>query len=160
VSRSSAKEHPVEMNEIESLHTTSYNTSYLPVPALATSIPCPASDRCDTTGVPVDPAISRFCPTLGCLNLVKSVTHRAAASVALAAPIALNVTCGAGPRTLCWSKQLLTTGCLPSHVGFFLESGCSRDSGPPAATVPRALHARCFFGPIDMAFSAYICWRN
>ncbi len=35
------------------------------------------------------PAISRFCPTLGWLNLVKSVSHRAAAHVALAAPIVL-----------------------------------------------------------------------
>ena len=97
VSRSMAKEQPDDMNDITALHTTSYNTSYLPLPALATSIHCPASDRCDTTGVPVppprrsDPAISRFCPTLGWLHLVKSVTHRAAAHVALAAPIVLNV---------------------------------------------------------------------
>ena len=37
------------------------------------------------------PAISRFCPALGWLNLVKSVTHRAVVSVALAVPIVLNV---------------------------------------------------------------------
>ena len=85
------------MNDITALQTTSYNTSYLPLPDLATSIPCPASDRCDTTGVPVPPptrsapAVSRFCPTLGWWHLVKSVTHRAAVSVALAVPIVLNV---------------------------------------------------------------------
>ena len=61
------------------------------------SIPCPPSHRHDTTGVSVSPprrsvpAISRFCLTLGWLNLVKSVTHRAAVSVALVAPIAFNV---------------------------------------------------------------------
>ena len=28
----------------------------------------------------------------------------------------------------------------------------------PAAAVPSPLHARCFFGAIDLGFSAYICW--
>ena len=68
----------------------------IPLPASAPSIPCPDSDRRDTTGVHVhpprrsSPAIDRFCPTLGWLHLVKSVTHRAAAHVAFAAPIVLN----------------------------------------------------------------------
>ena len=85
------------MNDITDLHTTSYNTSYLPLPALTGSIRCPDSDRCDTTGVPVPPSrrsapvISRFCPTLGWLHLVKGVTHRAAAHVALPVPFVLNV---------------------------------------------------------------------
>ena len=37
------------------------------------------------------PAVSSFCPTLGWLHLVKSVSHRSAAHVALAAPIVFNV---------------------------------------------------------------------
>jgi hypothetical protein len=28
----------------------------------------------------------------------------------------------------------------------------------PAAAVPSPLHARCFFGAIDLGFYAYICW--
>jgi hypothetical protein len=64
---------------------------------LVPSIPCPDSDRCDTTGVPVPPQrrsspdISRFCPTLGWLHLVKNVTHRVNVHVALPVPIVLNV---------------------------------------------------------------------
>jgi hypothetical protein len=46
-----------------------------------------------SSGLVVAPAISRFCPTLGWLHLVKSVQHPAAALVALAAPIVLNVLC-------------------------------------------------------------------
>ena len=73
------------MNDITVLHTT----SYLPLPTLTVSIPCPDSDRCDTTDVSVPPlrrsvpAISRFCPTLGWLHFVKNVTHRPVAHVAL-----------------------------------------------------------------------------
>ncbi len=49
----------------------------IPSHVLAPIIPCPDSDRCDTLGVHVDPqrrwdpAISRYCPTLGWLHLVK-----------------------------------------------------------------------------------------
>ena len=79
------------------LHTTPYHTSYLPMSSLAHIIPCPTSDRCDTTGVSVTssrrsvPVISRFCPTLGWLHLVKNVTHRAAAHVSLPVSTVLNV---------------------------------------------------------------------
>ena len=56
MSRSTAKEQPADMNDITVLVTTSYNTSYLPLPVLVVdSIPCPDSDRCDATGVPVPP---------------------------------------------------------------------------------------------------------
>ena len=89
VSRRTAKEQPANMNDITALHTTSYNQSYLPLPDLAASIPCPDSDLCDTRRSA--PAITRFCPTLGWSHLVKSVPHRAAVHVALAASIVLNV---------------------------------------------------------------------
>ena len=76
--------------------TTTYNNlSYLPVPPLVSSIPCPPSDRCDTTGVPdfpprqSSPPIKRFCPTLGWFHLVKSVTHRVVVSVTFVQTIVL-----------------------------------------------------------------------
>ena len=37
VSRSTDKEQPTDMNDIIALHTTSYNTSYLPLPVLTAS---------------------------------------------------------------------------------------------------------------------------
>ena len=65
----------------------------IPLPTLVPIIPCPDSDRCDTTDVHVHPprrstpVISSFCPTLGWLHLVKNVTLRATAHFALATPI-------------------------------------------------------------------------
>ena len=97
LSRRPAKEQPPAGMRDDKTATTTADHNNIPLPALATSIHCPDSDRCDTAGVHVPPlrrsapAISRFCPTLGWLHLVKSVTHRAAAHVALAAPIVLNV---------------------------------------------------------------------
>ena len=92
-----AKEQPsADMRDDKTTTDTTYNNN-IPLPALTPSIPCPDSDRCDTTVVPVSPprrsatAIRRFCPTLGWLNLVKIVTHRADTDVALTDPIVLNV---------------------------------------------------------------------
>ena len=85
------------MNDITTLNTTSYNTSYLPLITLTTSIPCPDSDRCDKTSGPVPPprqsvpVISRFCPTLRWLYLVKIITHREDEDVVLPPPIVLHV---------------------------------------------------------------------
>ena len=55
------------------------------------------------------PAIRRSCPTLGWLHLVQSLTRRAAASVALAAPVAIADMWSRAevPRTTFWCKQLL-----------------------------------------------------
>jgi hypothetical protein len=93
LTRRAAKEQPATCATTRPpLHNIHNN---IPLPVLAPIIPFPDSDRCDTAGVHVhpprrsSPAISRFCPTLGWLNLVKSVSHRAAAHVALAAPIVL-----------------------------------------------------------------------
>ena len=70
LSRRPAKEQPpADMCDDKTVTTTADHNN-IPQPALAPSIPCPDSDRCDTTGVPVSPvrqsapAISRFCPTL------------------------------------------------------------------------------------------------
>ena len=103
-------------DDMTALHTTSYNISYLlSMPSLAHSIPCPASDRCDAA---------------------ESLTHQSAASVALAAPVALTV-----PDM--WSRAednllvqtIATTIRLNDYnpTGLFLASGCIRDPGPPAA---------------------------
>ena len=101
LSRCPVKEHaPADMCDNKTPRTTTTGDhNNIPLPALTPShsTPCPDSDRCDTAGVPVPqqrrsaPAISRFCPTLGWLHLVKRVTHRAAAHVALTAPIVFNV---------------------------------------------------------------------
>ena len=86
-----------DMDDEKTANTTTTYNNNIPLPSLTPSVSCPDSDRCDTTGVSVppprrsDPVISRFCPTLGWLHLVKSVTHRTVAHVALAAPIVLNV---------------------------------------------------------------------
>ena len=53
----SAKGRPTDMHDDTSALTTqSYHTSYLPLPPLLPRIPCPSSDRCDTTGVLVTPS--------------------------------------------------------------------------------------------------------
>ncbi len=74
------------------LHTTPYHMSYLPMPSLTHSILCPASDRCDTAGVPVPPsrtsapAISRFNPVLGWRTILQLLARRAAESIAFSVP--------------------------------------------------------------------------
>jgi hypothetical protein len=68
-------------------HTTYHTYLYL---LWSPTNPCPDSDRCDTTVVSVSPP-RRFCPTLGCLCLVKIVTHRTGVPVVLTSAIVLNV---------------------------------------------------------------------
>jgi hypothetical protein len=65
--------------------------THIPLPSLAPSIPCPASHRC-ATAVPVgasrrsDPAISRFCPVVGCRTMLQLLARRAAESNAFSVP--------------------------------------------------------------------------
>ncbi len=70
---------------------TTTDHTHIPLPSLATSIPCPAADR-GATVVPVDasrrssPAISRFCPVLGWRTMLQLLTRRAAESDAFSVP--------------------------------------------------------------------------
>ncbi len=67
--RPAKEQPPVDMRDDKTVNTTADYT-HIPLPSIAPSIPCPASDRC-VTAVPVgalsrsDPTISRFCPFLG-----------------------------------------------------------------------------------------------
>jgi len=137
---------------ITSQDTTTAYPNNKPLPASAPSIPCSDSDRCHTGGVLLspprrsDPAISRFCPTLGWLHLVKNVNHRSAVNVALASDIVLNV-----PDM--WSRDddnlLLQTIANTIRLNTdnpdcFLKSGYRGDSGPPVASMPRELHVLFF----------------
>jgi hypothetical protein len=67
-----------------------YHT-HIPLPYLAPSIPCPASDRC-ATAVPVgasrrsSPVISRFCSVLGWRTMLQLLARRAAESSAFSVP--------------------------------------------------------------------------
>ncbi len=96
VVRSTAKEQPADMNDMNDitfLDTTSYNTSYLPLPAwhavflfLILTVMIPQAYLCfHRDGRPLSSAGS--VRPFGWLHLVKSVTHRAAAHVGLAAPL-------------------------------------------------------------------------
>ena len=77
--------------------TTKVYHHNIPLPVLKPSIPCPDSDRCDTSGFHVypprrsSPTIIRFCPTLGWMYLVQNITHRTAVSVVLYSPTVFTV---------------------------------------------------------------------
>ena len=66
--------------------TANTDHTHIPLPSLAPSITCPASDRCDIAGVSVPPlrrsapAISRFCPVLGWRTMLQLFARRAAES--------------------------------------------------------------------------------
>ena len=72
--------------------TTTADHTNIPLPSLAPSIPCPDSDRCDTTAVSVSPsrrsapAISRFHPVLGWRTILQLLARRAAESIAFSVP--------------------------------------------------------------------------
>ena len=91
LSRRPAKEQPpADMRDDKTANTTADYT-HIPLPSLAPSIPCPASDRC-ATAVPVGasrrsaPAISRFCPVLGWRTMLQLLARRAAESNAFSVP--------------------------------------------------------------------------
>ena len=118
----------------------------IPLPGLTPIIPCPDSDRDDTGGVHVNPPrrstpdIIRFCPTLGCMHLVQSIIHRAAASVALDAPTVPDMWSRAEDNLLVQTiSTKIRLNTLRFHVGCFLESGCRGHSGPPVTAVSSAL---------------------
>ncbi len=92
LSRRPAKEQPLaDMCDDKTGKTTADHT-HIPLPSLAPSIPCPDSDRCDTTGVSVPPlrrsapAISRFCPVLGWWTMLQLLTRRVDESNAFSIP--------------------------------------------------------------------------
>jgi hypothetical protein len=92
LSRRPVKEKPpADMRDDKTANTTADHT-HIPLPSLATSIPCPDSDRCDTAGVPVPPlrrsapVISRFCPVLGWRTMLQLLSRRAAESNAFSIP--------------------------------------------------------------------------
>ena len=135
--------------------TTKVYHNNIPLPVLKPSIPCPDSDRCDTSGFHVypprrsSPTIIRFCPTLGWMYLVQNITHRTAVSVVLYSPTVFTVsdrwngtqdnllvqTISTKIRLNTYNKIRLNT-----YKGMFLESGYRGDSGPTAATVSGTLH--------------------
>jgi hypothetical protein len=91
LSRRPAKEQPpADMRDDKTANTIADHT-HIPLPSLAPSIPCPASDCC-ATAVPVgasrrsSPAISRFCPVLGWRNMLQLLARRAAESNAFSVP--------------------------------------------------------------------------
>ena len=84
LSRRPAKEQPpADMRDDKTANT---DHTHIPLPSLAPSITCPASDRCDIAGVSVPPlrrsapAISRFCPVLGWRTMLQLFARRAAES--------------------------------------------------------------------------------
>jgi len=71
----SCKEKTTDMqDDMTVLHTTPNHMSYLPMPSLAHSIPCPASDRCDTVGVSVSPS-RRSTPVISNIQTTTLPTH-------------------------------------------------------------------------------------
>jgi hypothetical protein len=78
------------MRDDKTANTTADHT-HIPLPFLAPSIPCPASDRC-ATAVSVGasrrsaPDIIRFCPVLGWRTMLQLHTRRAAESNAFSVP--------------------------------------------------------------------------
>ncbi len=101
MSRRPAKEQPpADMRDDKTANNTADYT-HIPLPSLAPSIPCPASDRCAipcpasdrcATAVRVGasrrsaPAISRFYPVLGWRTLLQLLVRRAAESYAFSVP--------------------------------------------------------------------------
>ena len=88
LSRRPAKEQPpADMRDDKTANT---DHTHIPLPSLAPSITCPASDRCDIAGALADvsvpplrrsaPAISRFCPVLGWRTMLQLFARRAAES--------------------------------------------------------------------------------
>jgi len=91
LSRRPAKEQPpADMRDDKTANTIADQT-HIPLPSLAPSIPCPASDRC-ATAVPVgasrrsSPAISRFCPVLGWRTMLQLLARRATESNVFSVP--------------------------------------------------------------------------
>ena len=92
VLRSTVKEQSTDMNDITDLDTTSYNSTYLPLPDLAPSLHLPASDRCDMGDGPVPqsrrsvPVINRFSPALGWWTFLQLLERRADESIDFSVP--------------------------------------------------------------------------
>jgi hypothetical protein len=91
LSRRPAKEQsPDDMHDDKTTNTIADQT-HIPLPSLAPSIPCPASDRC-ATSVPVGasrrsaPAISRFCPVLGWRTMLQLLVCRTSKSNTFSVP--------------------------------------------------------------------------
>ena len=90
MSRRPAKEQPPADKRDDKTANTDH--THIPLPALAHSITCPDSDRCDITGVSVPPfrrsapVISRFCPVLGWRTMLQLLARRAAESNAFSVP--------------------------------------------------------------------------
>jgi hypothetical protein len=88
--RPAKEQPPADMRDDKTVNTTADYT-HIPLPSLAPSIPCPASDRC-ATSVPVcalrrsAPAIRRFCPFLGWRTILRLLARRAAESNAFSVP--------------------------------------------------------------------------
>ncbi len=69
--RPSKDQPPADIRDGKTTTTTTDHTTHIPLPAVAPSIFCPDSDRCDTTGVPVSPlrpVINRFHPNVNILG--------------------------------------------------------------------------------------------
>ena len=72
--------------------TTTADHTHRPLPSFTPSIPCPDSDRCDTTGGPVPPSrrsvpvISRFHPVLGWRTILHLLARREAESITFSLP--------------------------------------------------------------------------
>ncbi len=83
------KDQPVaDMRDDKTVITTADHNNIPPLPSLAHSILCPASDRCDTTDLLVSPwrrsvpVIRRFNPVMGWWTILQLLTSRAAKSIA------------------------------------------------------------------------------
>jgi hypothetical protein len=91
LSRRPAKEQPAADMRDDKTANTTVDYTHIPLPSLAPSIPCPASDHCATV-VPVGtlrrsaPVISRFCPFLGWRTMFQLLARRAAESNAFSVP--------------------------------------------------------------------------
>ena len=135
----SAKERPTDMHDDKSaLITQSYHISYLPLAALAPILPPPASDRCDTAGVPVHPsrrsapAISRFSPVLGWRIFLQLLARRAAESIAFSVP----------DRNALWSRA--EDGLLVQAVAkYSTHNILGRDWIEVASKLPGRLPQQC-----------------
>ena len=137
LSRRPAKEQPpADMRDDKTANTIADQT-HIPLPSLAPSIPCPASDRC-ATAVPVgasrrsSPAISRFCPVLGWRTMLQLLARRAAESNAFSVP----------DRNALWSTA--EDGLLVQAVAKYSTSNVlGRDWSEVASELPGRSKQQC-----------------
>jgi hypothetical protein len=137
LSRRPAKEQPpADMRDDKTANTIADQT-HIPLPSLAPSIPCPASDRC-ATAVPVGasrrsaPAISRFCPVLGWRTMLQFLARRAAESNAFSVP----------DRNALWSTA--EDGLLVQAVAKYSTSNVlGRDWSEVASELPGRSKQQC-----------------